>query len=68
MQREVILSTSTRKKIYKSSFKYSNMKQLENAREYKKLLRRDIKDQSNITKASKLSTSLLKDVQNNFGI
>jgi hypothetical protein len=44
------------------------MKQLENAREYKKLLRRDIKDQSNITKASKLSTSLLKDVQNNFGI
>jgi hypothetical protein len=61
MQREVIIpSTSTRKRRFKSSLRYSTMKELQNVGEYKRLLKKESNDPSNVTKASKLSKKLLK--------
>jgi hypothetical protein len=52
-------SISTRKRRYKTLFKFSTMKQLESAREYKKMLRSE-NSAGNITKAAKVSKRALK--------
>jgi hypothetical protein len=52
-------STNTRKKRLKSSFRYSTMKQLENAREYKRLKKKDSTGCRKNTKPARQSKRLL---------
>jgi hypothetical protein len=52
-------STSTRKRRYKTSFRFSTMKQLESAREYKRMLRSE-SSASNVTKVAKVPKRALK--------
>ena len=52
-------STSTRKRRYKTSFRFSTMKQLESAREYKRMLRNE-SSVGNVTKVVKVSKRALK--------
>jgi hypothetical protein len=59
-EEEVTLLSSTRKRRLKSSFRYSTMKQLENAREYKRSSKRDSTDTNNVIRTLKFSKSLLK--------
>jgi hypothetical protein len=53
-------STNTRKKRLKSSFRYSTMKPLENAREYKRLKKNVSTDRRKGTQAARQSKRLLK--------
>jgi hypothetical protein len=53
MKKVVTLSTSTRKRRLKSSFRYSTMKQLEKSREYKRLHKADKADCRNDKKPTR---------------
>jgi hypothetical protein len=57
---EVAPSTSIRKKRYKSSFRYSTMKELQNASEYKRSSKKDSSDPNNVKKTLKFLKRLLK--------
>jgi hypothetical protein len=52
-----IPSTSTRKRRYKTSFRFLTMKQLESAREYKRMLRSK-NSAGNVTKARRSQREL----------
>jgi hypothetical protein len=52
-------STSTRKRRYKTSFKFLTKKQLESVREYKRMLRSE-SSAGNVTKVVKVSKKVLK--------